>query len=160
MVTRRGARERSLTLTRTLTLARTLTLTLSLSLSPNPTPSPSQEHESDLESNCGFWLVLPDPDDPNWCTVNYSVAISLKSWAPTWPDEPLTLTPTPTPPLTLTLTLTLALTPTPTLTKAPTWLDSIIAVQGLPKAVAWVKRESEKGLKRRIQSAPDLRALL
>ena len=115
MVARRGARERSLTLS--------LTLTLSLSLSPNPTPSPSQEHESDLESNCGFWLVLPDPDDPNWCTVNYSVAISLKSWA-------------------------------------PTWLDSIIAVQGLPKAVAWVKRESEKGLKRRIQSAPDLTRLV
>ena len=62
--------------------------------------------------------------------------------------------------MTLTLTLTLALTPTPTLTKAPTWLDSIIAVQGLPKAVAWVKRESEKGLKRRIQSAPDLTRLV
>jgi hypothetical protein len=82
-----------------------------------------EEHESDLESNRGFWLVTPDPDDPNWCTVNYSVAISLKSWA-------------------------------------PTWLDSIIAVQGLPKAVTWVKRESEKGLKRRIQSAPDLTRLV
>ena len=81
------------------------------------------QHESDLESNRGFWLVTPDPDDPNWCTVNYSVAISLKSWA-------------------------------------PTWLDSIIAVQGLPKAVTWVKRESEKGLKRRIQSAPDLTRLV
>ena len=30
----------------------------------------------------------------------------------------------------------------------------------LPKAVAWVKRESEKGLKRRIQSAPDLTRLV
>eukprot|EP00908_Phaeocystis_cordata_P007143 Transcript_1779.p2 GENE.Transcript_1779~~Transcript_1779.p2 ORF type:complete len:262 (-),score=109.14 Transcript_1779:221-955(-) len=81
-----------------------------------------EEHESDLESNCGFWLVKQDPDDPLWCTVNYSVAISLKSWA-------------------------------------PAWLDSIIAVQGLPKAVTWVKRESEKRHRRRTQSEPDLTRL-
>ena len=80
------------------------------------------EQESDLDGNCGFWLVQQDPDDPSWSVVNYSIAVVLKSWA-------------------------------------PAWLDSIIAVQGLPKAVAWVKRESEKKLKRRIQSAPDLTRL-
>jgi len=82
-----------------------------------------EEQESDLDANSGFWLVQPDPDDPGWCTVNYSIAVTLKSWA-------------------------------------PSWLDSLIAVQGLPKAVGWVKRESEKRLKRRIQSAPDLTSLL
>lgn len=81
------------------------------------------EQESDLDANSGFWLVQQDPDDPGWSTVNYSIAVTLKSWA-------------------------------------PSWLDSLIAVQGLPKAVGWVKRESEKRLKRRIQSAPDLTSLL
>lgn len=82
-----------------------------------------EQYESDLDANNGFWLVQQDPDDPGWSTVNYSIAVTLKSWA-------------------------------------PSWLDSLIAVQGLPKAVGWVKRESEKRLKRRIQSAPDLASML
>ena len=39
---------------------------------------------------------------------------------------------------------------------APAWVDKLLAAQGLPKAVAWVKRESEARLKRRIQSSPAL----
>merc|ERR1712228_230933 len=35
---------------------------------------------------------------------------------------------------------------------APGWLDSFIAVQGLRKAISWLKRESEKTVARRVQS--------
>ena len=38
------------------------------------------EQESDLDGNCGFWLVQQDPDDPSWSVVNYSIAVVLKSF--------------------------------------------------------------------------------
>eukprot|EP00316_Scyphosphaera_apsteinii_P000181 CAMPEP_0119338576 /NCGR_PEP_ID=MMETSP1333-20130426/96442_1 /TAXON_ID=418940 /ORGANISM="Scyphosphaera apsteinii, Strain RCC1455" /LENGTH=257 /DNA_ID=CAMNT_0007349895 /DNA_START=307 /DNA_END=1080 /DNA_ORIENTATION=- len=78
--------------------------------------------DSDLASNSGFWHVREDTDDPNSCTVFYSVAVGLQKWA-------------------------------------PRWLNSFIAVQGLPKAVSWVKRESEKKLARRTQSTGNLCSL-
>ena len=45
------------------------------------------------------------------------------------------------------------------LTLGVAWFG-LVGVVGYSVFLAWVKRESEKGLKRRIQSAPDLRALL
>lgn len=39
---------------------------------------------------------------------------------------------------------------------APRWLDSFIAVQGLPRAISWVKTASEKKSNRRVQSPGNL----
>jgi hypothetical protein len=66
---------------------------------------------SDLLSNSGYWMVRESaeagPKSRPSCTVVYSCAVQLRSWA-------------------------------------PRWLDRYIAREGLPRALGWLKRESER----------------
>lgn len=39
--------------------------------------------KSDLDDSCGFWYVIPHPDDPShWSRVYYSVEVAMFSWVP------------------------------------------------------------------------------
>jgi len=38
--------------------------------------------KSDLDDSCGFWYLMPHPENPKWTRVFYSVEISLFDWVP------------------------------------------------------------------------------
>jgi hypothetical protein len=38
--------------------------------------------KSDFDDSCGYWFVVPHPDNPNWTRVYYSVEVSMFDWVP------------------------------------------------------------------------------
>lgn len=46
-----------------------------------------ESKSSDLLANTGYWIVRPGSPDSSTCTVFYSCAVQLRSWAPGWLDR-------------------------------------------------------------------------
>ena len=41
------------------------------------------ERKSDFDDSCGYWYVIPHPDNPEqWTRVYYSVEVSMFDWVP------------------------------------------------------------------------------
>ena len=40
--------------------------------------------KSDFNDSCGYWYVIPHPDNPQWTRVYYSVEVSMFEWVPTF----------------------------------------------------------------------------
>ena len=38
--------------------------------------------KSDFDDSCGYWYVVPHPDNPSWTRVYYSVEVSMFDWVP------------------------------------------------------------------------------
>jgi len=38
--------------------------------------------KSDFDDSCGYWYVIPHPNNPNWTRVYYSVEVALFDWIP------------------------------------------------------------------------------
>mmetsp|Transcript_33298 Transcript_33298/g.54968 ORF Transcript_33298/g.54968 Transcript_33298/m.54968 type:complete len:243 (+) Transcript_33298:292-1020(+) len=38
--------------------------------------------KSDFDDSCGYWYIVPHPDNPNWTRVYYSVEVSMFDWIP------------------------------------------------------------------------------
>jgi len=38
--------------------------------------------KSDFDDSCGYWYVIPHPNNPNWTRVYYSVEVSMFDWVP------------------------------------------------------------------------------
>lgn len=38
--------------------------------------------KSDFNDSCGYWYVIPHPDNPQWTRVYYSVEVSMFDWVP------------------------------------------------------------------------------
>lgn len=38
--------------------------------------------KSDFDDSCGYWYIVPHPDNPNWTRVYYSVEVSMFDWVP------------------------------------------------------------------------------
>jgi hypothetical protein len=38
--------------------------------------------KSDFDDSCGYWYVVPHPENPKWSRVYYSVEVSMFSWVP------------------------------------------------------------------------------
>jgi hypothetical protein len=38
--------------------------------------------QSDFDDSCGYWYIVPHPDNPNWTRVYYSVEVSMFDWVP------------------------------------------------------------------------------
>lgn len=40
--------------------------------------------KSDFDDSCGYWFVVPHPENTNWSRVYYSVQVSMFDWVPSF----------------------------------------------------------------------------